>query len=746
MQSLFFLGGIPWWAILLIALAVLVLLGYQHAQLRQRFSLPKSVFLTGLRACVYLLLILFLFNPAFLESRVTTLRRPMVLLIDTSQSMALPTAPAQNPTESRIEWVKRTLLQGEKPLLQRLAREYDLRLYQFNTEVKAVSPAAIPSLKADGQGSRILAAVEETTKQAGTAGVILFSDGIANGERPRDGSGTFPVPVVPIGVGPADGYVDVRIADVGVPEFAFRDREVKFDFIVQAYGFKGKTLSLFFNRDRNLVSTRTLSVDEDVFEQKITLSYKPKEIGSHSFTLSIPPQPGEQITHNNKKEFKIDVRRDKIRVLTLSGSPSWNYRFLRMALKQDPFIDLVSFVFLRTPTDSVDVPDNQLSLIPFPTDEIFLEELKNFDVVFFDDFSHRSYFNALYLERVRDYVRNGGGLAMLGGIRSFDSGGYQESPLSEVLPVKLNGKSAFLTGMKYRALLSPAGKNHPITRLLPDLQANEETWKRMPALSTLNPVAGSNGEVLLTTGSDGVDTGRPLLAVGKFGKGRTMALMSDDFWRWSFLSVGQRESPQSHLKLIRQAVRWLSQEPSFEQVEILSVGDRRVPGEKIQFKIRVLKDDFTPVAHAAVRLRVVDPEGDRIPVDAIPDGEQYSAEFIPTKEGSYRLEAEAELSGRMLGKDSKSFLVSFPYGEVDDGRPRLTLLQDLARQSRGEFMASSQWSDQRLEQALDKLKQLAPSEIVERRQVRLWSNLWLFSLLLVLLSAEWWFRRRWGLI
>jgi uncharacterized membrane protein len=94
-----------------------------------------------------------------------------------------------------------------------------------------------------------------------------------------------------------------------------------------------------------------------------------------------------------------------------------------MALKQDPLVDLVSFVFLRTPTDSVDVPDTQLSLIPFPTDEIFLEEIKNFDVVVFDDFSHRSYFNILYLEKVRDFVRNGGGLAMLGGIRSFDSGG-----------------------------------------------------------------------------------------------------------------------------------------------------------------------------------------------------------------------------------------------------------------------------------------------------------------------------------
>ncbi len=106
------------------------------------------------------------------------------------------------------------------------------------------------------------------------------------------------------------------------------------------------------------------------------------------------------MTPKQSQRIQIDVQRDKIRVLTLSGSPAWNYRFLRMAMKQDPLIELVSFVFLRTPTDSVDVPENQLSLIPFPIDDIFLEELKNFDVVVLDDFSHRSYFNPVYLERV----------------------------------------------------------------------------------------------------------------------------------------------------------------------------------------------------------------------------------------------------------------------------------------------------------------------------------------------------------
>ena len=139
MGNLFFLGGIPWWAVLLIAAGVLVLLGYQYTQLRRRFSLSKSIFLVALRGSVYLALILFLFNPAFLESRVTQLRRPLILLLDTSQSMSLPRDPAPQ-AESRIESVKTILLRGEKPLIQRLAEAYDLRIYQFGTDVNAEIP------------------------------------------------------------------------------------------------------------------------------------------------------------------------------------------------------------------------------------------------------------------------------------------------------------------------------------------------------------------------------------------------------------------------------------------------------------------------------------------------------------------------------------------------------------------------------------------------------------------------------
>jgi uncharacterized membrane protein len=753
MKDLYLIGGLSWWVIVIAASATVALLAHQFRSLRQRLSASQAAFLTLLRATVYGLLIFFLLGPAWVEKRVTKLRRPLTVLLDSSQSMAFPAkvngSGDGKPSKSRLESIKEKLLAGNDPLIHRLSREYDLKLFKFGTTLEPIAPSSIAQLAAQDRGTRLVELIQAAAKEnSGQAGIIVFSDGIANGDKTTiDGAAALPVPVFTIGVGEAEGFKDVRVAELRAPEFGFRGRELKLDVIVQAHGLKDNNVPLYFNRGRNLITSQSIKIDSDSFEQKITLSFTPREIGIHNFTVSVPQQPGEQIAQNNHKEFKVDVQRDKIRVLTLSGSPAWNYRFLRMAMKQDPLIDLVSFVFLRTPTDSVDVPDNQLSLIPFPIDDIFLEELKNFDVIVFDDFSHRAYFNPVYLEKVRDFVRDGGGLAMLGGTRSFDSGGYAESALKEVLPVELDGKGSYQAQGAIRAVLTGAGKAHPVTRLFPEPRANEEAWSKLPPLTAMNQIYRARGETLLSATGEGIRNGSPLLTVGRFGKGRTLALMSDDAWRWNFIAAGNRETPQNHLKFIRQAARWLAQEPSFEQVQIRPVAPAR-PGEKVVIKLRVLKDDFTPTREAAVQLRMFGPEGDPSLVSVTADSEEgeYRGEVTPTREGSHRLEAEASVAGKTLGKDRTSFSVAFPFGEADDGRPRTELLKRIAEVSQGEHFAIDEWNEKTLDKIAAKLDSHAPSQIVERRQTRLWSTLWTFSLALALLSTEWWMRRKWGLV
>ena len=747
MKELYFIGPLPWWLIALVAVLTAVLLIQQFRALRLRLPLGQSTFLTLLRACVYAGLIFFLFGPALIDRRTTKLRRPLIVLIDSSQSMAFPVdakvAPGDKDPVSRLDVVREKLTAGPEPLIQKLSRDYDLRLVRFGTSLEPVAAGSLAGLQPQDPGTRLLESLQTAARDGATpSAIVVFSDGIANGAQTSlDGMAPLPVPVFAVGVGETEGFTDVRIAKVGAPDFAFRGREFKIDLMIQASGMKGKTVPVFFNRGKNLITSRPITIDTDLFEQKVTLAFTPKDLGAHGFSVSVPAQPGEQITQNNHKDFKVDVQRDKIRILTLSGSPAWNYRFFRMAMKQDPLIELVSFVFLRTPTDTVDVPESQLSLIPFPIDDIFLEELKNFDVIFFDDFSHRAYFNPVYLERVRDFVRDGGGIAMFGGMQAFDSGGYGESALRDVLPVELDGKGVFETRGGLQTALTPAGKAHPITRLVPDLKSNEEAWRKLPALTGMNQVRGVRGETLLTAG------GAPLLAIGRHGKGRTLALMTDDAWRWNFIAVGNKETPQHHLKLMRQAVRWLAQEPSFEQVQLRPIAVSQ-PGEKVAIKLRVLKDDFTPTPQAAVQLRVFSPEGEPILVPVAADGEEgeYTGEFTPTREGTYRVEAQASLSGKTLGRDRTSFTTAYFYGEADDGRPRLELLKQIAASSKGEYFPIEDWNERALERIAARLDSIAPSEIVEQRQTRLWSNLWPFAIMLALLSVEWWMRRKWGLV
>ena len=753
MQDLYLIGTLPGWLIALVGVAVTALLIQQFLALRQRLPLGQSSFLTLLRACVYAGLIFFLFGPALIDRRTTKLRRPLTVLIDSSQSMAFPAdskaASGDKAAVSRLDLVREKLSAGQEPSIEKLNRDYDLRVVRFGTSLEPIAPGSLAGMRAQDPGTRLLELLQAAARDgAAPSAIVVFSDGIANGDRKSlDGMAPLPVPVFTVGVGPAEGFADVRIAKLGAPDFAFRGREFKIDLTIEASGMKGRTVPLFFNRGKNLITTQQVAIDSDLFEQKVSLAFTPKELGAHGFSVSIPAQAGEQIPQNNYKDFKVDVQRDKIRILTLSGSPAWNYRFLRMAMKQDPLIELVSFVFLRTPTDTVDVPESQLSLIPFPIDDIFLEELKNFDVIFLDDFSHRAYFNPVYLERVRDFVRDGGGLAMLGGARAFDTGGYGESALREVLPVELDGKGVFETRAGLQAALTPAGKAHPITRLLPDPKSNEEAWRKLPAFTGMNQVRSVRGESLLTAGAADSAGGAPLLAIGRHGKGRTLALMTDDAWRWNFIAVGNKETGQHHLKLMRQAVRWLAQEPSFEQVQLRPIPVSQ-PGEKVPIKLRVLKDDFTPTRAASVQLRVFTPDGEPILVSAAPDSAEgeYTGEFTPTREGTHRVEAEASLGGKVLGRDKTSFTAAFFYGEADDGRPRLDLLKQIAETSKGEYIPIDDWNGKALERIAARLESIAPSEIAEQRQTRLWSNLWPFAIMLALLSVEWWMRRKWGLI
>src|SRR6185312_7387445 len=161
------------------------------------------------------------------------------------------------------------------------------------------------------------------------------------------------------------------------------------------------------------------------------------ETGQFVYTVSVTVLPGEAVTANNSRSFVLKVIRDRMRVLLVVGRPSWDERFLRGLLKQDPNVDLVSFFILRSSTNNTKAGENELSLIPFPVREIFHDQLKTFDVVIFQNFAHRdrAYASQVdqFLPDIRDYVLEGGAFAMIGGENSFGDGHYNDTELADIL-------------------------------------------------------------------------------------------------------------------------------------------------------------------------------------------------------------------------------------------------------------------------------------------------------------------------
>ena len=287
--------------------------------------------------------------------------------------------------------------------------------------------------------------------------VVVISDGIDTGrigEGPLDAATRTAIdalgaPVHTVGLG-EKSLRDLSVAAVLADQFAFVRTPASIEAVIRQTGLPDRQVEVTLERDGRPVATRSVVLRGDRSEEKIAFDWLPDHPGNFVFRISTPVLGGEALKSNNEQSFALKVIRDRVRVLHLSGRPSWDERFLRAMLRRDPNVDLVSFFILRTETDEQPWNRNDLSLIPFPTYEIFEEQLRSFDLVIFQNFNYAPYGVEPFLPNVRDYVEGGGALAMVGGDLSFTSGGYGATALRDVLPVELPPTPPTMTGARRR--------------------------------------------------------------------------------------------------------------------------------------------------------------------------------------------------------------------------------------------------------------------------------------------------------
>lgn len=740
--------GLSVWGLLLLVLAALALPMYALV----RAPRQQKVVLGLLRLGVVGLLALLFLKPSVVLLSPVQQKEKLAVLVDASRSMSIaPQAGAPTRWQAALDAL------GKGPL-KLLAEQYDLELYSFG---KGLSPQpgleALSALSPVDEETDVGEALQQLTREGrdlAVGGLVLISDGIDRGPLRRAwreggdsalkaGIEPLTLPVFTLTPGKDEGFVDLSIDELKYNEFAFLRQPFQVTATLRARGLENVETSVRLSSGGRPLGGRRVTLPADGKEVKVSFEINPDRVGKFTYTLETPVLPKEAVRENNRRSFTLKVVRDKIRVLQVAGAPSWDVKFLRRLLKSDPNIDLVSFFILRGPSDIGDFSQEEYSLIEFPYQDLFDRErdLGGFDLVIFQNFSYRPYLreqSGRLLNSLAEYVREGGGLAMLGGEQSFAAGEYGGTPLEDVLPVKMDVAPSVIS-RSVGLNITPQGLRHPVTVLHFDPGVNQKQWESLPALDGFNPTSPWSDAVVLATvaGSPQV----PLLAVRKVGRGRTMALMTDTSWYWSFKAAGEGQGNLAYLRFWKNAMRWLVGDPDEGQLQVDTERENYRLGEPTSIQVKVVGADYGPVKDANVTLEVRYEEGNEKPAvfegQTGPEGE-WVQKFVAPKAGPYRVKATVAGSAQVRGSAETVFTVSEEGPEMKELGGDRGFLEAVARVTGGKDLTGQ------LQPQLS-LKSRAETGLSQRTVVPLWDKLPAFGLLLSLLCVEWLLRRRWGL-
>jgi len=722
--------------------------------------------LSGLRRKILILVLHFLalvlalsvfLEPELRLAKTQKLKSPIAILIDSSESMGVKASRDQTRIGSALSWLSRN-----RSYFDSLKTDYELRWFSFDEKPKPL-PAGFPDqpeLKAEGAQTQILESLTRLRSEIGNkplSGVVIISDGADQGalsrlafaENPKakgkaekelkknlEGLGK----IYPVLVGSDQEMKDLAIVGIQHDGYGF----VKNPFVVvvkvRSLGKISEQAPIQLFQEDQLIASKSVNLEPGK-EQTIELEFIPGQVGRFLFRVEAPVFPDEVSSENNHKVFPLTILRDRIRVLYIVGNPSWDEKFLRRTLEKNPAVDLVSFYILREVYDDPRAPDQELALIPFPTQELFQKELFNFDLVIFQNFFGNVYMSPAYIRNLRNYVvEQGGAFIYIGGPRAFLKDSFND-PLEEILPVEFSFAGLSYQTDKLSLRLTDSGQKHPITNLAGGEMENKSLWEGIKVLENYNQVLRPkpDGVVLVEHGQGNVS---PLIAVREIGKGRVLMIATDSLWKWRFEQEG-RQGVSRYCQLFwERALRWLMRDPEMKSVSLSAFRERYQPGEEINLYFQVQDRSYHPISGASVSLNEIQaPEGcagKPVAGEEISPG-KYQFKLSPKCPGGYRFQARAEKDGEMVGSDEAILALEKESREMEDLSLRPELMELLAQAGKGKMLKTSQ--------APDKLKfpGLTLEEIIGAKDFPLWNNWLCFALLTLVFGVLWALRRYYSL-
>lgn len=490
-----------------------------------------------LRLAALAILAIALLNPVMVEEQREPVKSIVGVVIDKSQSQNF--GSRNKDSEEALEALKDELAKHA---------EFEPRFI----EAKAVSD------NNNGSETRLFTPLNEAISDvppALYAGTVLITDGEVHDINEAKGNTAGEKPVNALITGQADEF-DRQIKFIDPPRFGITNKPLTISFIVED---KGKIPSAAEKASVIIKLNGKFLMQNDVeINNPTSVEFTLPHAGKNIVEIFTKPLEGELTDVNNTAVTIIDGVRENLRVLLVSGEPHNGERTWRDLLKSDPNIDLVHFTILRPPEKSDNTPLSQLSLIVFPTTELFVDKINDFDLVIFDRYQHYDVLPLVYYDYVAQYVKNGGALLVATGPEFAGDNSLARTPLLSVLPALPSGE---VIEKPFMPELTQAGMRHPVTRGLTEENGKSEKWGRWLRQIAVQDTSKST---VVMNGAEGL----PLMLLSHIGEGRVGMLLSDEGWLWA----RGFEGGGPYAALYRRMAHWLMKEPELEEEALTASG------------------------------------------------------------------------------------------------------------------------------------------------------------------------------
>ena len=727
-------------AVAVVVVGVVTLRTYQQVRANSR-PVDRAV-LTGIRFAILAVLLLCLFRPVLVLSRVVPQQNFLGVLFDDSRSMQI----ADRDGQTRADFVRQQFGTAESPLLAALADRFALRLFSFSSTTDRID--TVGTLSFGGTQTHLGQALTRAHEELGAvplSALVVVSDGadtaddpLADALLPLQAAG---VPVFTVGLGREEYSRDIQLSRVETPRSVLKGAALVVDVVVAQTGYEGQTVSLQVEDEGRIVADQEVTLPDDGEPTTVRVRFTASDAGARLFSFRIAPEPDEMVTQNNVRHALIVVEDKRERILYFEGEPRWEVKFLRRAVADDENLQLA--VLQRTADNKFmpiveDAEDGEALLGGFPRTR---EELFRFRALILGSIE-ASHFTPDQLRMISDFVsERGGGLLMLGGHRAYAEGGYAGTPVADVLPVVLDesdgdGEGDFFRETDVRT--TRAGATHPSTQIADTEEASAARWLELPPITLVNEIheVKPGATTLLTSGDESLI----VLAFQRYGAGKSLAFPVQDSWIWQ-MHADIPVDDQTHEILWRRLLRWLVDGVP-DQVVADVPKDHVELDEPVTLKAEVDDASYEEINTSQVSAWITDPDDQLVEVQldwtADRDGE-YAASFTPSKEGLYEVRIEATTAGELQGSDTTYFRVTASDAEYYDSTMRAPLLERVAEETGGRFYTTNT-----VDRLVDDIQTVGGGvTVIEERD--LWDMPALLFLVFILVLGEWGYRRARGL-